>query len=102
MTPPPLKNADVLNGWPLTILILFASLSVWGDFDLGCPDKSDIVKEMKTNTPQDPCGGETYTSPDGDSIDVTWDWFPCYGSLHKLRLQLGVGRWSAKCLLMFT
>ena len=24
------------------------------------------------------------------------------GSLHKLRLHFGVGRWSAKCLLMFT
>ena len=33
---------------------------------------------MNTDTPEDPCGGETYTSPSGDSYDVTWDWFPCH------------------------
>ena len=33
---------------------------------------------MNTDTPEDPCGGETYTSPRGRSYDVTWDWFPCH------------------------
>ena len=33
---------------------------------------------MNTDTPEDPCGGESYTSPGEDSYDVTWDWFPCH------------------------
>ena len=63
-----------------TILILSASLSVWGRAnEHSCPDNSDIVKDMNTDTPEDPCGGETYTDPSGfNSIDVTWDWFPCH------------------------
>ena len=41
-----------------TILILSAYLSGWGRADKrGCPDKSDIVKDMNTDTPEDPCGG---------------------------------------------
>ena len=55
------------------------SLSDWGDAnDDGCPDKSDVVKDMNTDTTKDPCGGETYISPRGASFDVTWDWFPCH------------------------
>ena len=33
---------------------------------------------MNTDTPEDPCGGESYTSPGEDSYDVTWNWFPCH------------------------
>ena len=46
--------------------------------EYGCPDKSDIVKDMNTDTPEDPCGGETYTSHIGGPYYVTWDWFPCH------------------------
>ena len=63
----------------ITNLILSTSLSDWGDAnDDGCPDKSDVVKNMNTDTTKDPCGGETYISPRGASFDVTWDWFPCH------------------------
>ena len=63
----------------LPFLFLTASLSGWGNPDgTGCPDKSDIVKHMNTDTTKDPCGGETYTAPNGISYDVTWDWFPCH------------------------
>ena len=77
-----LHVSDYSNNFcTLPFLFLSASLSVWGYADTdkwGCPDKSDIVKDMNTDTPEDPCGGETYTSPQGYSYDVTWDWFLCH------------------------
>ena len=64
------------------------SLSDWGDAnDDGCPDKSDVVKNMNTDTTKDPCGGETYISPRGASFDVTWDWFPCHRTQKFQRFQ---------------
>ena len=61
----------------LPFLFLSASLSVWGDADeAGCPDKSDVIKDMKDDTSTDPCQGANYKSPRGYSYTVT-DWFPC-------------------------
>ena len=59
------------------MLILFVSLSVWGDADKdGCPDNSDIIKDMKDDTSK-PCQGSDYKSPSGRNYIVT-DWFPCH------------------------
>ena len=67
------------NRTDITNHILSAFLSDWGDADDdGCPDKSDVVKDMNTDTTKDPCGGETYISPRGASYAVTWDWFSCH------------------------
>ena len=53
------------------------SLSDWGrPNEDGCPDRSDIIKDMKKDTSTDPCQGANYKSPRGYTYTVT-DWFPC-------------------------
>ena len=57
----------------------------WGHLNKGCPDHSDKVKEPNLETPDDPCGGESYTFWDTDYRDWEqkteivddWDWFYC-------------------------
>ena len=57
------------------------SLPDWGYPDIGCPDHSDKVKDSNPDTPDDPCGADTYTYYDefGDqrTAVVDWDWFYC-------------------------
>ena len=64
-----------------TILTLSVSLPDWGYPDIGCPDHSDKVKDSNPDTPDDPCGADTYTYYDefGDqrTAVVDWDWFYC-------------------------
>ena len=63
-----------------TILTISVSLPVWGhpDDKYGCPDNSDKVKKPNLETPDDPCGGDTYKCEGCDRpVPVTWDWFHC-------------------------
>ena len=61
-----------------TILTLSVSLPDWGDPNYGCPDHSDKVKDPNPETPDDPCGGNSYTYEDGLVTEtVDWDWFHC-------------------------
>jgi hypothetical protein len=58
------------------------SLPGWGHLDDGCPDHSDKVKDHNPETPDDPCGGDSYTYNDWISEKqktavVDWDWFYC-------------------------
>ena len=55
---------------------MFLSLSDWGQAGKnGCPDKSDVIKDMKNDTSK-PCQGSHYKSPSGHTFTVK-DWFPC-------------------------
>ena len=56
------------------------SLSGWGTPD-GCPDHSDKIKDPNPETPNAPCGGNSYTYQNfGErqkTVVVDWDWFYC-------------------------
>ena len=59
------------------------SLSGWGtpDNKYGCPDHSDKVKDPNPDTPNAPCGGNSYTYQNFGERQKTsvvdWDWFYC-------------------------
>ena len=64
-----------------TILTMSVSLPDWGHPDLGCPDHSDKVKDPNPETPDDPCGGDSYTytlyNGKQKTETVDWDWYYC-------------------------
>ena len=64
-----------------TILTLSVSLTDWGHPEYGCPDHSDKVKDPNPETPDDPCGGDSYKYEEyRDPVPVPWDWFHCVKS----------------------
>ena len=61
-----------------TLLTLSVSLPGWGHPKFGCPDHSDKVKDSNSDTPDDPCGGDSYKCEGcSEPVPVTWDWFHC-------------------------
>ena len=46
------------------------SLPGWGHPDKGCPDHSDKVKDPNPDTPDDPCGGDSYIYYDAFSREM--------------------------------
>ena len=81
------SNKNTVCSFSRSILILSASLSVWGHPEYGCKDNSDKTKPFDT---RNECRGKNYTyyeygtfkSAEGD-----WKWFACQKTKQCIPIQ---------------